>query len=205
MRLITRSLANGDWILLHQACPSRVEVVSVVASSTTGTENQSKQSAGFTLIELVAVLIVMAILGSVTTGRLADNSNFDSKLSENLLLSQARNAQLLAFTHQNVDLYLEDAGSEIRVTTRINGQTYQSSAFPKTDLTLRVDLSGSGGVAGVCGDLSSSITLGFDSKGQLVGPYSSGLYQAGYPICINGLTPSICISPSGFPHSGSCE
>ena len=176
-----------------------------MSRSTTGTKNQSKGSAGFTLIELVAVLIVVAILGSVTTGRLADNSSFDTKLSENMLLSQARNAQLLAFTHQNVDLYLEDAGSEIRITTRINGQISQSSAFLKTDVTLRVDLSGSGGVAGVCGDLSSPITLGFDSKGQLVGPYSSGLYQAGYPICINGLTQSLCISPSGFPHSGSCE
>lgn len=185
----------GSWVV----------VVSVVSRSTTGTKNQSKGSAGFTLIELVAVLIVVAILGSVTTGRLADNSSFDTKLSENMLLSQARNAQLLAFTHQNVDLYLEDAGSEIRITTRINGQISQSSAFLKTDVTLRVDLSGSGGVAGVCGDLSSPITLGFDSKGQLVGPYSSGLYQAGYPICINGLTQSLCISPSGFPHSGSCE
>jgi len=200
-----RTLINGGRALLHQLGQPWVVVDSAVDRLITGPENRPKESTGFTLIELVAVLIVIGILGSVAIGRLADSSNFDTKLSENLLLSQARNAQLLAFTHQNVDLYLEDAGSEIRVTTRINGQTSQSSAFLKTDLTLQVDLSASGGVAGVCGDISSPITLGFDSKGQLVGPYSTGLYQAGYPICINGLTQSLCISPSGFPHSGSCE
>jgi hypothetical protein len=129
---------------------------------------------------------------------------FDEVIARDQLASLARTAQQLGYSRSSVDLYFQDTGSEIKVAARVGGVEQASRTFPKSEVTITVDGTSTGGSPGVCGSLTSPITLQFDSNAEVSGAYPSGNYNQGFPICLNGNTPNLCISPAGFAHLGSC-
>lgn len=136
--------------------------------------------------------------------RFADPSTFDERLTSDQLLSVARTAQQLAYSRSDVDLYIQDLGNEVRASVRIAGTEQMGRSFPKSKVRLTADMSAAGGSAGVCSEILSPITLYFDPSGEVSDAYPSGIYSEGFPICLNGSTVSLCISPAGFAHIGSC-
>ena len=161
-------------------------------------------SSGFTLVELVSVLMIAAVLAGTVLPRFFSVEVFTEVVVRDSMLSLMRETQQLSYSRTNVDLYIEDLGSEIRFSSRINGVSRASKAYPKNEISLTLDTSGTGGVAGVCATLSSPTTVAFNESGELDGAFPNGTYQSGFPICFNGNTPNICISPAGFAHLGSC-
>lgn len=159
---------------------------------------------GFTLVELISVLVLVAVVGGVLVGRLIDTDSYNEVLARDQLLSIARMAQQLGFSRSSVELYFLDTGSEVKVVARVGGIEQTSRTFPKSEVTIMVDGTSTSGSPGVCSDLSSPVTLQFDSNAELSGAYPSGNYNQGFPICFNGNTPNLCISPAGFAHLGSC-
>jgi hypothetical protein len=136
--------------------------------------------------------------------RVVGTSTFDERLAGDQLLSVARTAQQLAYSRTSVDLHIQDLGTEVRASARIGGIEEVGRTFPKLEVQLTADMSAVGGSPGVCSEISSPITLQFDSNAELSGAYPSGNYNQGFPICLNGNTPNLCISPAGFAHLGSC-
>jgi MSHA pilin protein MshC len=159
---------------------------------------------GFTLVELVAVLIIASIIGSVVVPRFSNTASFDETLAHDQLISLARSAQQLSLARANVDLFFQDTGSELSVATRVGGTVQTSRIFPKNEVTITADTSAAGGTQGTCTAIGTPISVSFDASGELAGAYPSGTYSQGFPICLNGSSVSLCISPSGFAHSGSC-
>lgn len=163
-----------------------------------------KKVLGFTLVELVAVILVLGVLAAYFGARMLQPSGFDQKLYSDRLLSLIRSAQQLGFSRSSVDLFFQDTGSEVKVAARVGGVEQASRTFPKSEVTITVDGTSTGGSPGVCSNLASPITLQFDSNAELSGAYPSGNYNQGFPICLNGNTPNLCISPAGFAHLGAC-
>ena len=159
---------------------------------------------GFTLVELVSVLVITGASATLVMSRFADSSTFDKRLASDQLLSIARTAQQVSYSRSSVDLYIQDLGTEVRVSVRIGGIEELGRTFPKSEVQLTADMSAVGGSAGTCSEISTPIALSFDSSGELSGAYPSGTYKDGFPVCLNGNTPGLCISPAGFAHLGSC-
>jgi len=159
---------------------------------------------GFTLIELISVLLIVSALGAAAFGRFSESTAFDERLASDQILATARAAQQLGFSRSSVDLFFQDVGSEVKVAARVGGVEQASRTFPKSEVTITVDGTSTGGSPGVCSSLTSPITLQFDSNAEVSGAYPSGNYNQGFPICLNGNTPNICVSPAGFAHLGSC-
>jgi type II secretory pathway pseudopilin PulG len=159
---------------------------------------------GFTLVELISVLVVAGASTTLVMSRFADTSTFDERLASDQILSIARTAQQLGFSRSSVELFFQDTGSELKVAARVGGVEQTSRTFPKSEVTIMVDGTSTGGNPGVCSSLTSPITLQFDSNAEVSGAYPSGNYNQGFPICLNGNTPNLCISPAGFAHLGSC-
>jgi len=159
---------------------------------------------GFTAVELVSVIALVGILAAVSFGRLMPTQGFDQRIAEDQLISLARSAQQLSLARANVDLFFQDTGSELNVATRVGGTVQTSRIFPKNEVTITADTSAAGGTQGTCAVIGTPISVSFDASGELAGAYPSGTYSQGFPICLNGSSVSLCISPSGFAHSGSC-
>jgi prepilin-type N-terminal cleavage/methylation domain-containing protein len=159
---------------------------------------------GFTLVEMISVLVILGAVSALVMSRLSDTGAFDERLARDQLLLIARTAHQLGFSRSSVDLYFQDTGSEIRIAARVGGVEQASRTFPKSEVTVTVDGTSTGGSPGVCSSLTSPITLQFDSNAEVSGAYPSGNYNQGFPICLNGNTPNICVSPAGFAHLGSC-
>jgi len=159
---------------------------------------------GFTLVEMISVLVILGAVSALVMSRLSDTGAFDERLARDQLLLIARTAHQLGFSRSSVDLYFQDTGSEIRIAARVGGVEQASRTFPKSEVTVTVDGTSTGGSPGVCSSLTSPITLQFDSNAEVSGAYPSGNYNQGFPICLNGNTPNLCISPAGFAHLGSC-
>ena len=159
---------------------------------------------GFTLVELVSVLVITGASATLVMSRFADSSTFDKRLASDQLLSIARTAQQVSYSRSSVDLYIQDLGTEVRVSVRIGSIEEVGRTFPKSDVQLTADMSAVGGSAGTCSEISTPIALSYDSSGELSDAYPSGTYKDGFPICVNGNTPGLCISPAGFAHLGSC-
>ena len=150
---------------------------------------------GFTLVELVAVLIIVSIIGSVVMPRFSNTASFDQTLAHDQLISLVRSAQQLSLSRANVDLYFQDTESELSVATRVSGAVQISRIFPKNEVAITAGTVGSGTS---CSSISSTITLNFDSAGEI-----ETVDDDGFPICLNGES-SLCISPAGFAHEGAC-
>ena len=165
---------------------------------------KKERGKGFTLVELVSVIALLGIIASVASSRFFDRDDFDRRIHSDQLLSLFRSVQQLAFSRDNVDLYIQDLGSEISFSSRVDGVESESRKFSKNEISIKLDTSGIGGEAGQCSGLSSTLTIAFSEDAELDEGYLGGTYENGFSVCLNGDNPSLCISPAGFAHLGSC-
>ena len=150
---------------------------------------------GFTLVELVTVILLLAIIGSMVAGRITDPANFDGVVAKDSVLALSRSAQQSALGRANVQLTLTPSGSNIVVSSIVSGAVSTTRSFPTNEVAITAGSVGSGTT---CGSISSTITLNFDSAGEI-----EAVDDDGFPICLNGES-SLCISPAGFAHQGAC-
>ena len=150
---------------------------------------------GFTLVELVAVILLLAIIGSMVAGRITDPASFDEVVAKDGVLALSRSAQQSALGRANVQLTLTPSGSNIVVTSIVSGAVSTTRSFPTNEVAITAGSVGSGMT---CGSISSTLTLNFDSAGEI-----EAVDDDGFPICLNGES-SLCISPAGFAHQGAC-
>ena len=150
---------------------------------------------GFTLVELVLVVVVLAIVSLSISSRYLSGSNFDQRIARDGAISVMRQVQQSALGKSNVSLKIETSGSSVVFSEVISGATGTTSSFPANEVAITAGSVGSGTT---CGSISSTITLNFDSAGEI-----EAVDDDGFPICLNGES-SLCISPAGFAHDGAC-
>ena len=167
-----------------------------------------RNSKGFTLIELISVIIILGILASVAVGLFATKDNFASEVVKNQLISSLRLSQQLALGRQNLSTSVP--------VTLIVGQSsgdwtfdiwdsaaalpgnaaYDTANIEIANTSIRVTTSD---FSSACSAISSStnFSVSFDGDGNLL---SGGRVR----LCVIGdQTSQVCISSLGFAYAGS--
>ena len=62
---------------------------------------------GFTLVEMISVLVILGAISALVMSRLSDTGAFDERLARDQLLLIARTAHQLGFSRSSVDLYFD--------------------------------------------------------------------------------------------------
>ena len=154
-----------------------------------------KKMDGFTIIELVAVLLLVGILASLSIGKVTDSALFDARIATDVIIAELRAVQQVAMGRSLVSIRIGTDGVTTTISQLVSGATTSTRSFPTNEVAITAGSVGSGTT---CGSISSTITLNFDSAGEI-----EAVDDDGFPICLNGES-SLCISPAGFAHEGAC-
>ncbi len=157
---------------------------------------RQSSAAGFTLVELVAVLSIVGVLVAVAAPRVLDTSTYDAIVTRDALVSIFRLGQQTAMSSSGIDLYLSQSGSEYLITLRESGVVRESLSVSQNDVLLSM-----GDVANPssCSSFAVSREIDFDAAGEI-----KSIFPAGVQLCVNTVS-SICIDSSGFAFLGPCE
>ncbi len=153
-----------------------------------------KKHSGFTMIELIVIIVLVAVLSAVILPRLSSRSAFDERVFRDEVLNTARYAQQLAMMrgrNYTVRFHLNNSSQNYGIDSRQGSGAYSwlthanSEPFPITYPNNIVTS-------------PANIIISFDALGNIVG----GVSQA---ITITGdASSSLCIDGSGFAHQGAC-
>ena len=141
------------------------------------------------------MISLLGVVLAIITSRFALVDPFDQRIGEDGVLSLLRKTQQSAFGVENVSVTIETSGSNVVFSQIVSGAARTARSFPTNEVAITAGSVGSGTA---CGSISSTITLNFDSAGEI-----EAVDDDGFPICLNGES-SLCISPAGFAHQGAC-
>ena len=164
---------------------------------------------GFSIVELVTVILLLGVITAVVAPRWFDTTAFDASILSTEVLSVARLAQRTAVARPGVDVSL----SVVQVGDQWRLEVLADDAGVETVLHgVSVDVPSSIAVTAGIGptNLSAvdSLTLTYDALGN-----ASSVFLAGVPGTVDsgvsldlagGVDHRLCISPLGFAHAGSC-
>ena len=132
---------------------------------------------GFTLVELITVIVIMGFLAVTGLPRLLQPSSFQSRTVQDKLISAARTAQQLAMSKAvsaNVQLIIDNSNHRIRISYTEGGtQTID------TDIPSAISI--------------TTATVSYNKHGDIVGGTTT--------ISINSGEHSVQIESSGYAHA----
>ncbi len=149
---------------------------------------------GFTLIELVVLMLIAGILSAYILPRLGQRSTFDERLFKDEIINVARYAQQLAMMrgrNSTVRFHLDNTAKNYGIDGRLGAGSFSWISHPNTEI-FPLAFPSSINVA------PANIIISYDALGNIVG-------GAAQLITITGVGNStICIDASGFAHQGAC-
>ena len=155
-----------------------------------------KSAAGFTLIELVSILILLGILSSYVVSRWAANSELVLPNNASLLASHVRHIQNLSgYWQQPLRLNINSNGYWVSCVNASTVSPCNSNPVidPATGQAFNVVLSGGIGLSGSA--------LDFDTQGRPVsaGSLISSAPAANYTLSVAGSSAVVSVAPiTGF-------
>ena len=154
---------------------------------------------GFTLIELIMVIILLGVLSVFAMSRFPSGPSYSAVITKNQLLSALRLSQQTAlsrsFSNQNVTLTITSTGGNWSFVINGGGGGSISSDVEAGSEQIRFGTN----LSAVCSSLSIlPVTISFDGDGNR-SP------QSNLRMCIDSDTDyELCISPSGYAYEGAC-
>lgn len=176
----------------------------------------NRKTGGFTLIEIIVVIVTITIISSVVMSRLSDANSFNGIVLRDQIISLARTAQQSSLGRADVELTItpSPSGSDVLIEAKAGASVIESATTSMRSLSVKGDVNNtascSGGGANTLSN-STPLRIAIEALGDLG---DSGVVGAGYPstvssavrICINDEpTFSVCISPAGFAYVGDCD
>lgn len=162
---------------------------------------------GFTLIELISVILILGILSVSATGLFSSKQDVEENVLKNQLISSLRVSQQLALSRQDLTTTVpvtlaisQSSGSWQFNVWEMDSSSAGAVSFETASIERDItNLRFSTNVATACSALtnSNSYTITFDGDGNL-------LSSTQLKICVVGnQTSQICISSLGFAYEGS--
>lgn len=156
------------------------------------------RDAGFTLIELIAVLIVVSILGAVVFPRFASTPSFQQRILTDQLENLIHRARLHALSRESQSIRLTISKPDewqIRIVadTNLDGQFNQTlmeeTLGPSPD-NLQIQ-----GTSGFSQSATQQVQLDYDSLGNI---HRINGQLLGGNLYFSAAEKSLCITPSGL-------
>lgn len=174
-----------------------------------------RRVSGFTLIELVVVILILSIISAVAISRILSGNALNAIVIRDQIISLARTAQQSALGRADVDLTITPSvsGDEITITTSYGSGDIETATLSARTVSLSGDINDTDSCETTSGADSianaTPMTLNFGELGDLgisgiTG--STGAVTSAVRICLNDTaSESICVSPSGFAYAGDCD
>lgn len=170
---------------------------------------------GFTVVEIVVVIVLITILGVAVMSRFADSNAINGDIARDMIVSMARQALQHSLGRSSITLVIEPTagGDEATIEIQESAVTIRSETITLRSLTLSGDINITDSCETTPGtdDLANGtpLTLAFGELGDLEASGvtgSTGAVTSAVRICINDVaTDSVCVSPSGFAYAGDCD
>ena len=179
--------------------------------------SNSAQPKGFTIIELVIVIVLIGIISAIIMSRFLGGNTFTPSIVQQQIISLARIAQQSSLGRADVTLTITpNAGGDqvtIEAEESAGATTIQAVTIPMDSVTLSGDINKTASCAVDDGDTAitnaAPMVLDFGELGDLqdsgIGGGAAAITSA-VRICINNsAADSICVAPSGFAYAGDCD
>lgn len=155
---------------------------------------------GFTLIELITVIILLGILSAFAISRFPSSQSYSTRIISNQLIASARLGQQTALARASVN-----AANHTVLNVNPNANTWTLAVTAGgTNYTAEVKRGAEqvrfgNDLSAACASLTAApLSITFDGDGNRVPAQN-------LRICIDSVTDvELCISPSGYIYEGSC-
>jgi len=162
---------------------------------------------GFTIVELITVVILLGILSVVAVARFIEPGAFAPGILVHAVVTEGRFAQQLAASRSDarVSLLVDRLGSDWRFRTITDVDGVVRIELVAAEDTL---LSATSGAASSDINAADALLVDFDSSGDLADVIiagSSGDAMLGVELNVIGANPRVaCIHPSGYTSNAAC-
>jgi MSHA pilin protein MshC len=166
---------------------------------------------GFTLVEMVVVIVLIGILSVSIIGRFLGNDAFDAAIVRDQLVTLVRSSQQKALGRREVSLTLQPAGNELQVKQEaIDPEgaplVLGTRAIPARGVNISYALDTASCTSSGLTPLVAPLELRFEAPGNLVTVNGAPFTAEGMRVCIDGNPAmSLCVSATGYAYTGNCD
>jgi len=179
-------------------------------SSTSG-DTLPRGTSGFTLVELIAVILLLGVLSTVAASRMVGSSSYLPSMIAREGIAFSRLAQQHGASRQDaqIQLVLDAPGSDwrFRVVANVGGssQVIREETLERKGTAVRV----SDGLVSAMVDASSSLEIDYDGLGGVAAAkIGTSVLDKDRGIDLTASGDSfhqLCIEPTGFAALGPCD
>ena len=154
---------------------------------------------GFTLIELITVIILLGILSAFAISRFPSAQSYSTTIIKNQFIASARLAQQTALSRAssgaNVLLNVSEIGGQWNLVVSGGGNITYTAQVDRGDEQVRFGTN----LSTACSSLATApLELTFDGDGNQISSQN-------LRVCIDSVNDiELCISPSGYAYEGTC-
>ncbi len=166
---------------------------------------------GFTVVELVAVLVLMGILAATATSRMVGSNAYAPALISQQFVAIGRLAQQTALARQDasVSLDVDQNGGDWRFRVQVDDGASTATAHEERTAVLNTNLTVSSGAVTVPLGPAASLHLVFDGIGGLAAGNVAATTlstDVGVGLTASGDSASgVCIGSTGHAYRGACS
>lgn len=171
----------------------------------------TRKPGGFTVIEMIVAILLIAIIAVTVFSRFGNPSSFDSSIARDNLIALALLAQQTSLGRENVTFEIDPAGGDWAFSVVVSGAVIRSVTVPGNAISLETGSTVSGTCAlGLDEAVTQDFQVTYNGNGNATG-FTNGAsapvpVSNGVRICVNdSVEYSACISPAGFPFQGNCD
>lgn len=173
------------------------------------------EHSGFTIIELIVVIVFLGIVGAVIVPRFLSPNAFSERAAQDGVITTIRAAQQSSLGRDAVTFEIDAAGGNWVLTAKASSNIIRTFEIPAAALILETGSAVAS--ANSCANdfdttVDSDFELVFDGQGNLEEFTNNGTTELvdasfnGVRICLNNTVElSVCVSPAGYAYAGNCD